>query len=222
MKEALNKFTNKNWLILGGFLLLLVFLIMNRQIITLLVNQDIEATQDFLDDNMLHAVVFMLVIMILQNSFTVFPLLLVISINITLFGFINGFLWSWISSIIAAIAVFYSVRYLFQERLIAKFKPELLKKIDANGFSYVFQARVFPLVPTSLVNILGGLSTVRIWPFILATTIGNFLFFFALALIPAGLLSEELDETLIWVVLIGAILAYYLFKLVRKKRKQPK
>ena len=222
MKEALNKFTNKNWLILGGFLLLLVFLIMNRQIITLLVNQDIEATQDFLDDNMLHAVVFMLVIMILQNSFTVFPLLLVISINITLFGFINGFLWSWISSIIAAIAVFYSVRYLFQERLIEKFKPELLKKIDANGFSYVFQARVFPLVPTSLVNILGGLSTVRIWPFILATTIGNFLFFFALALIPAGLLSEELDETLIWVVLIGAILAYYLFKLVRKKRKQPK
>ena len=222
MKEALNKFTNKNWLILGGFLLLLVFLIMNRQIITLLVNQDIEATQDFLDDNMLHAVVFMLVIMILQNSFTVFPLLLVISINITLFGFINGFLWSWISSVIAAIAVFYSVRYLFQERLIEKFKPELLKKIDANGFSYVFQARVFPLVPTSLVNILGGLSTVRIWPFILATTIGNFLFFFALALIPAGLLSEELDETLIWVVLIGAILAYYLFKLVRKKRKQPK
>ena len=222
MKEALNKFTNKNWLIWGGFLLLLVFLIMNRQIITLLVNQDIEATQDFLDDNMLHAVVFMLVIMILQNSFTVFPLLLVISINITLFGFINGFLWSWISSVIAAIAVFYSVRYLFQERLIAKFKPELLKKIDANGFSYVFQARVFPLVPTSLVNILGGLSTVRIWPFILATTIGNFLFFFALALIPAGLLSEELDETLIWVVLIGAILAYYLFKLVRKKRKQPK
>lgn len=222
MKEALNKFTNKNWLIWGGFILLLVFLIMNRQIITLLVNQDIEATQDFLDDNMLHAVVFMLVIMILQNSFTVFPLLLVISINITLFGFINGFLWSWISSIIAAVAVFYSVRYLFQERLIEKFKPELLKKIDANGFSYVFQARVFPLVPTSLVNILGGLSTVRIWPFILATTIGNFLFFFALALIPAGLLSEELDEALIWGGLIGAILAYYLFKLVRKKRKQPK
>jgi uncharacterized membrane protein YdjX (TVP38/TMEM64 family) len=60
---------------------------------------------------------------------------------------------------------------------------------------------------------------VRIWPFVFATTIGNFLYFFALALIPAGLLSEELDETLIWVVLIGGILAYYLFKLVRKKRK---
>lgn len=218
MKEAFSNITHKNWLIWGGFLLLLVFLILNRQIITLLVNRDIKATQDFLDDNMLYAVMFMLVIMILQNSFTVFPLILVISINITLFGFINGFLWSWITSIIAAIAVFYCVRYLFQERLIEKLKPELLEKIDANGFAYVFQARIFPLVPTSLVNILAGLSTVKIWPFVLATTIGNFLYFFALALIPAGLLSEEIDETLIWVVLVGAILMYYLFKLVRKKR----
>jgi len=219
MKEAINKLTHKNWLVWGGLLLLLIFLVLNRQIITLLVNRDVEAIQDFLDDNLLYAYMFMLVIMILQNSFTVFPLLLVITINITLFGFIDGFLWSWISSVIAAIFVFYAVRYLFQERLIEKFKPELLEQIKANGFAYVFQARIFPLVPTSLVNILAGLSTVRFWPFILATTIGNFIYFFILSLIPAGLVSEEINETLIWVILVSAILAYYLFKLVRKKRK---
>ena len=219
MKEAINKLTHKNWLVWGGLLLLLIFLVLNRQIITLLVNRDVEAIQDFLDDNLLYAYMFMLVIMILQNSFTVFPLLLVITINITLFGFIDGFLWSWISSVIAAIFVFYAVRYLFQERLIEKFKPELLEQIKANGFAYVFQARIFPLVPTSLVNILAGLSTVRFWPFILATTIGNFIYFFILSLIPAGLVSEEINETLIWVILVSAILLYYLFKLVRKKRK---
>ena len=219
MKEAIDKFTRKNWLIFSGLLLLLIFLILNRQIITLLVKRDVDAIQDFLDDNLLYGLLFMLVIMILQNSFTVFPLLLVITINITLFGFINGFLWSWISSVIAAILVFYAVRYLFQERLIEKFKPELLQKIDANGFAYVFQARIFPLVPTSLVNILGGISTVRFWPFTIATTIGNFLYFFILALIPAGLFSEELNETIIWIVLIALILMYYLYKYVRKKRK---
>ena len=219
MKEAINKITHKNWLVWGGLLLLLIFLVLNRQIITLLVNRDVEAIQDFLDDNLLYAYMFMLVIMILQNSFTVFPLLLVITINITLFGFIDGFLWSWISSVIAAIFVFYAVRYLFQERLIEKFKPELLEQIESNGFAYVFQARIFPLVPTSLVNILAGLSTVRFRPFILATTIGNFIYFFILALIPAGLVSEKVNETLIWVILVSAILAYYLFKLVRKKRR---
>ncbi|MBW9234840.1 hypothetical protein JQK62_21905, partial [Leptospira santarosai] len=95
MKEAINKITHKNWLVWGGLLLLLIFLVLNRQIITLLVNRDVGAIQDFLDDNLLYAYMFMLVIMILQNSFTVFPLLLVITINITLFGFIDGFLWSW-------------------------------------------------------------------------------------------------------------------------------
>ncbi|WP_237740557.1 TVP38/TMEM64 family protein [Paenisporosarcina sp. TG-14] len=191
---------------------------MNRQILTYLVNGDVLAIREFLIENLLYAYVFMLVIMIIQNTFTVFPLLLVITINITLFGFINGFLWSWISSLIAATIVFYSVRYLFQERLIEKFKKKLIEKVDANGFSYVFQARIFPLVPTSLVNILAGLSTVRFWPFLLATTIGNFIYFFVLALIPAGLLSDTINETFIWVILVGAILVYYLIKLIVKKR----
>ena len=217
MKGIIKKVTYKNWLIWSSFFILFMFLLLNRQILTYLVNGDVLAIREFLIENLLYAYVFMLVIMIIQNTFTVFPLLLVITINITLFGFINGFLWSWISSLIAATIVFYSVRYLFQERLIGKFKKELIEKVDANGFSYVFQARIFPLVPTSLVNILAGLSTVRFWPFILATTIGNFIYFFVLALIPAGLLSDNLNETFILVILVGAILVYYLIKLTVKK-----
>ena len=220
MKKSINKFKHKSWLVWFGLFVLLVFLILNRQIILLLIDQDVDAIQDFLDNNLLYAYLFMLVIMIIQNSFTVFPLVLVITINISLFGFANGFLWSWLSSILAAFLVFIGVRYLFQESLIDKFKPELLKKIDANGFAYVFQARIFPLVPTSLVNILAGLSTVRFWPFFFATAIGNFIYFFILSLIPAGLLSDQFNETAIWIILIGAILLYYLFKLVRKRRKQ--
>lgn len=219
MKKSINKFLHKNWLIWCGLLLLLIFLLLNRQIITLLVEQDVVAIEDFLDNNLLYAYLFLLTIMIIQNSFTIFPLVLVITINISLFGFINGFLWSWFSSVIAGVIVFYGVRYLFQEKLLVRFKPELLEKIDANGFSYVFQARIFPLIPTSLVNIMAGLSTIRFWPFLLATTIGNFIYFFVLSLIPAGILSDQFNETVIWSVLIGAILLYYLFKFIRKRRK---
>ncbi|WP_075620262.1 TVP38/TMEM64 family protein [Paenisporosarcina indica] len=214
-----SRVTHKKWLVWSGLFLLLIFLVLNRQIILLLVNQDVVAIRDFLDNNLIYAYLFLLIIMTIQNSFTVFPLLLVISINISLFGFVSGFLWSWISSVIAAAIVFYGVRYLFQEMLIEKFRPELLEKIDANGFAYVFQGRIFPLVPTSMVNILAGLSTVRFWPFFLGTTFGNFIYFFFLSLIPAGLLSDQLNETVIWIILISGILIYYLIKLVRKKRK---
>ena len=79
MKETINKFIPKNWLIWCGLFLLLIFLILNRQIITLLVEQDVVAIEDFLDNNLLYAYLFLLTIMIIQNSFTIFPLVLVIS-----------------------------------------------------------------------------------------------------------------------------------------------
>ena len=161
----------------------------------------------------------MFLVMVIQNSFTVFPLILVITINLNLFGFINGFLWSWFTSVLASILVFYGVRYIFQGMIIEKFNPKLIEKVDANGFAYVFQARIFPFVPTSLVNILAGLSTIRIMPFTIATAIGNFLYFFALALIPAGIIKADLNEYVVWVIILGAVLLYYLFKLLQKKRK---
>ncbi len=219
MKHVFQKTVYKNWLIWLGFALLVLFLILNRRIFTLLMNQDVEGTQAYLNHNLVYAILFMLIIMIFQNSFTVFPLVLVITINIMLFGVVQGFLWSWFSSIIAGVIVFYGVRYLFQDRLIEKFKPELLERVNENGFSYIFQARIFPLVPTSVVNILAGLSTVKFKPFFIATSIGNFIYFFMLALIPAGLLSDQLDETTIWITLIGAILLYYFIKLIFNKHK---
>lgn len=215
----MSKFTKKQSLIWFGLLFLLLFFVFNQNLITSLINQDVEATQHFLDHHLWYAFLFMFLIMIIQNSFTIFPLILVITINITLFGFMNGFLWSWFSSIIASIIVFYGVRYIFRDMIMGKFNPKLIEKVDGNGFAYVFQARIFPFVPTSLVNILAGLSTIRLYPFLLATAIGNFLYFFLIALIPAGILSSDLNEYEIWVIILAVVLMYYLFKFFRKKRK---
>ncbi|WP_342600010.1 VTT domain-containing protein [Psychrobacillus sp. FSL H8-0483] len=219
MKKIQNKLSNKHWVILSSVLFLLLFFILNLDLIKLLLDGDVEAIRAFLDRNMGYALFFMSLVMLIQHSFTVFPLILVITINITLFGFISGFLWSWFTSIIASIIVFYGVRYVFQGMIIKKFNSKLIEKMDANGFTYVFQARLFPLVPTSLINILAGLSTIRIIPFTVATTIGNFLYFFVLALIPAGILSTELDEYVIMFIILATVLLYYFIKLLRHKRK---
>jgi uncharacterized membrane protein YdjX (TVP38/TMEM64 family) len=219
MKKILSKFTKKQSIIWFGLLFLLLFFVFNQNLITSLINRDLEAIRHFLDHHLWYAFLFMFIIMVIQNSFTVFPLIFVITINITLFGFMNGFLWSWFSSIIASIIVFNGVRYVFQDMIMGKFNPKLIEKLDANGFAYVFQARIFPFFPTSLVNILSGLSTIRLYPFLLATVIGNFLYFFLLALIPAGILSIDLNEYEIWVIILSLVLLYYLFKFLRKKRK---
>ena len=219
LKKILNKLTIKQWLLWIGLLLLLIFFIFNKDLITLLIIGDIDKIRSFLMSNIAYAFFFMFLVMVIQNSFTVFPLILVISINLSLFGFINGFLWSWLTSVLASTLVFYGVRYIFQGMIIEKFNPKLIEKVDANGFAYVFQARIFPFVPTSLVNILAGLSTIRIMPFTIATALGNSLYFFALALIPAGIIKADLNEYVVWVIILVAVLLYYLFKLLQKKRK---
>jgi uncharacterized membrane protein YdjX (TVP38/TMEM64 family) len=219
MKKIINNLTKKQWLIWGGSLLFALFFLMNRELIMLLIDGNIDAAQTFLKKNMGYALVFLFLVMLIQNSITIFPLILVISLNITLFGFINGFLWSWLTSILASLVVYYCVRYIFQETILEKFHPKLIEKLDTNGFAYVFQARIFPFVPTSLVNILAGLSTIRILPYLLATTIGNFLYFFVLSLIPAGIFFADWNEYVIWIIIVVAIVLYYLIK---KKKKSIK
>ena len=219
LNKILNKFTIKQWLMWIALLLLLLFFIFNKDLVLLLIDGDVNKIRSFLTDNIVYALFFMFLVMLIQNSLTVFPLILVITINLSLFGFINGFLWSWFTSVLASIIVFYGVRYIFQGMIIEKFNAKLIVKVDANGFAYLFQARLFPFVPTSLVNMLAGLSTIRIMPFTIATAIGNFLYFFALALIPAGIIKADLNEYVVWVIILVAVLLYYLFKLLRKKRK---
>lgn len=218
MKTILNKLTKRQWLLWCGLFLFGLFFTFNRDLIMLLWNGDIEEIRKFLNKNMGYALFFMFLVMLIQNSFTIFPLILVITINMTLFGFINGFIWSWLTGVLASLVVYYGVRYIFQEVIVEKFNTKLIEKIDANGFSYVLQARIFPFVPTSLVNIVAGLSTIRFLPYLLATSIGNFIYFFILALIPAGILSANWDEYIIWIIIAVAILLFYLSKVMKRKR----
>ena len=48
-----------------------------------------------INENIFFILSITLLIMSIQNIFTVIPLILVLTVNYTLFGFLYGFLWSW-------------------------------------------------------------------------------------------------------------------------------
>lgn len=218
--KLLNRLTKGQWLLVSFLILLLLFFGLNPELFGLLIDGDVEKIRHFFRKNIGFALVFMALVMLIQNSFITLPLIFVITVNVALFGFMNGFLWSWLTSIMASIVVYYCVRYVFQKAITERYQAKIIDKMDTNGFVYVFQARIFPFVPTSLVNILAGLSTIRILPFILATSLGNFLYFFVLALIPAGILSSTWNEYVIWAVIIALIVLYYFVKVTRNKKLQ--
>ncbi|WP_338452370.1 VTT domain-containing protein [Niallia oryzisoli] len=173
-----------------------------------------------IQENLWITLLITLVFMIIQNTFTIIPLILVITVNYTLFGFFNGFLWSWLSSIIGAALMFFGSRYLFQDWVLPRIKKQFVEKIERKGFLFVFQARVMPFIPTSLINILGGISSIHFNSFIMATILGNFIYFFLLILIPAGLMNSQINDFLIEAFVLLAVILFLLYKW--KKRKGEK
>jgi uncharacterized membrane protein YdjX (TVP38/TMEM64 family) len=224
-KLTFNKGNKVNLKFVFAITLLLTFFllfILNRDLFHLILEGDIVTIRAHFADNLLKAYLIMFVIMVIQNSFTIIPLILVITINITLFGVLYGFLWSWLTSIVAAVLVFISVRYLFKDRLLSRFRSENLLRIEKQGFTYVFQARIFPFVPTSLINILAGVTAIRFRHFLFGTMLGNFLFFIVLALIPAGILTINLNEYEIGMVLFLCITLFIGIRRVLRNKKRSK
>jgi uncharacterized membrane protein YdjX (TVP38/TMEM64 family) len=186
--------------------------------LTTLLQVDQNGIRELANNNSALILLFMLVIMAIQNIFTIIPLIVVISVNISLYGFLYGYLLSWISSVIGGTLVFLAARYWFQVFLTNKLNRKWLDKIEKNGLLYVFLGRIFPFVPTSLINITAGVSVVTVKHFIIGTTIGNMLYFFILSLIAYGVMSA-VNEQVLYIVL-GVVVLLGLFSIYKMKKKR--
>ncbi|MCT8136694.1 TVP38/TMEM64 family protein [Anaerobacillus sp. CMMVII] len=171
-----------------------------------------------LNENLATVLFIMLVMMVIQNSFTIIPLIVLITVNIMLFGFFYGVIWSWITSIIAAAIIFIGVRYYFQDFLLKRINTGFKEKIEENGLLFVFVGRVFPFIPTSMVNIAAGVSSIHFKDFLIATSAGNLLFFFVLGLIPLGIVTLEVDYYILGIFSVIILVVYFSYKFISKRR----
>jgi uncharacterized membrane protein YdjX (TVP38/TMEM64 family) len=222
MKNSKGKIYSKLLVALMILLLIPLFAALEKDLFQAVLNGNIHEIRTAVAGNPITSYLLLLVLMIIQNTFTIIPLILIITLNFTLFGFVNGFIWGWISSIFSASLIFVCVRYIFQDKLLKRFKPDLISSVAEKGFSYVFKARIFPFVPTSLVNILAGLSSIQFKDFFWGTTLGNFLYFFILTLIPAGFFSTGVNKWVWSTIIILFILIFYFLKRKFKQKQNPK
>lgn len=103
-----------------------------------------------------------------------------------IFGVGNGTLLVSVASTAGASIAFLMSRYLFRESMMKKFERKLRKinrKLEQNGNLYLFTLRLIPVSPYVVVNILMGLTSVRLWTFIWITFLGmlpgNMIYVFA-------------------------------------------
>lgn len=206
------------WVKVGSFLcfLVLIIIFVSTETFSLLIRGDFLAIVE--SDGLWMLLMLSLVLMIIQNLFTVIPLILLISINVTMYGFLNGYIWSWITSIVGALISFIIVRFWFQDLFIKKVNENIKEKIENNGFAYVFVGRIFPFVPTSLINIVAGASSIKLKHFTLSTVLGNMIYMFVLALIPLGIMTIKIEIYVYIVLIVLFIVSYVTYKIIKIKK----
>lgn len=171
--------------------------------------------------NMILVLIIMLVIMSLQNLFTFIPLILVITINIALFGFWKGYLYSCFCSVVGSTAIFLSIRYLFPNLFSSTKMQKYEQKVEKNGFLFVLSGRILPFLPTNLINIVSGLSSMKLSHFISATILGNMFYGLVLASASFSMLSISNHNQFLFLAILGILLIIFVIRFI-KKRKIPK
>jgi uncharacterized membrane protein YdjX (TVP38/TMEM64 family) len=92
-----------------------------------------------------------------------------------LFGSFLGTLYTNIAATSGATLAFLSARYLLRDWVERKFGDRLgpiQEGFAKNAFSYLITLRLVPVFPFFLVNLVSGLTRVRLGTFVLATSIG--------------------------------------------------
>ncbi len=95
-----------------------------------------------------------------------------------IFGLVNGFILVSFASSLGATLAFLVTRYLLRESVENKFKTQfqgINEGIKREGAFYLFTLRLVPLFPFFLINMLMGLTQMKVWVFYIVSQFGMIL-----------------------------------------------
>jgi uncharacterized membrane protein YdjX (TVP38/TMEM64 family) len=129
----------------------------------------------FTQDHYVPAVALFILVYILQTSFSLPGATIMTLAGGFLFGSLWGPLYVNIGATTGATLAFLAARYLFRQWVERKFGDRLGPIQDGfakNAFSYLLTLRLIPFFPFFLVNLLSGLTRVKVNTYVVATAVG--------------------------------------------------
>jgi uncharacterized membrane protein YdjX (TVP38/TMEM64 family) len=152
-----------------------------------------------------------ILITLLESFLPFLPLFAIVMGNAAAYGLWEGFFYSWIGVSLGSIIVFFIFR-----RFGNKSKLYMLRKypqsapffiwIEKRGFSTIFLFSFLPFTPSFIINIVSGISRVRISTFVIAILLSKSVMVFILSFlghdIPA-LIRQPWKLLVIFAVIFG-------------------
>lgn len=138
------------------------------------------------------------------------PLFVFVFANATAYGFWYGFLLSWGGTTLGSYAVFLLIRKYGRNRYLRFLTrnprvQRLIKWVDRNGFAPLFLFLCFPFTPSSLVNLVAGLSDIKKRHYFFTLIAGKFVMIFTVSYIGydlRALLTQPFRTTIVVIVII--------------------
>ncbi|MEB1807401.1 MAG: VTT domain-containing protein [Bacillaceae bacterium] len=203
------------------FILISIFLLNQKEWIGYIKAGDWYTLKELMGNEMKSILLITMGFMIMQNVFSLIPFLLLTMFNIWLFGFLYGYLWSLLGNILGSLLVFYLARYGLQLHAKKYNHLTIKKKIEENGFMVILMSRLIPIFPSSIINVVGGVSNIKAKDYILGTFIGHTIFVLILSALSVGIISldQQYSVYIILIILVMGITILMVKKQVGLKIK---
>lgn len=138
---------------------------------------DFGVMREFIADYGAYAAAVSFFLMIFQSVAAPLPAFVITLANANLFGWVKGAILSWSSAMAGAALCFYISRVLGRnaaEKLTSRAGLQSVDKFfDRYGTHSILIARLLPFISFDLVSYAAGLTSMRFWPFFVATGIGQ-------------------------------------------------
>ncbi|ABB14755.1 TVP38/TMEM64 family protein [Carboxydothermus hydrogenoformans] len=161
-----------------------------------------------------------ILLLIIQTLFTPVPLFILVAANGFIFGVLGGIIISLSGSVLGATIAFLAARFLGRNFLSRFLKPEYLDKVHSfsckDGPKVVFFARLIPVLPSSIVSYLAGLSNMRFTPYFLATTLGKLPEIVVYSLLGHGFGHLDNLPAQLFLAILITLIAYFFYRWHKK------
>lgn len=151
----------------------------------------------------------------------ILPIMVFAVVNVNAYGLIPGFLITWSGAVAGAYCVTLLVRTYGQHRFLNRLSkhPQTLRfirRVDDKGMLPLFLLLCFPFTPSSIVNIVAGLSTIDIKKYLWAVIFGKAIMLFTLSFIGNDIYSFVKAPERSIIVVIVLVILWWIGKRIEK------
>lgn len=153
------------------------------------------------------------------------PLFVFVIANSLAYGLFKGFIYSWIGSVLGSITVFLIIRYIGNRQFFIKTRNnktvlKVTNWVEEHGFGPLFILLCFPFSPSSVINVVAGISRVNKLQFFLAVILGKSIMIFSIAYVGSSIVEFAKSPIRTISILISIVLFWAFGKYLETKMKQ--